>query len=184
MIIIYYYSLKYCVALYKLLRPRIKSARNFQHKPLRNQGCLSRADTKNHWTLCGEFLDFRLVLKISAFLFAALIFFVSFFYQEKKENRVYENRLSAIRNAKKSIIINSFTLFNLLVSPPQPAGLRNWNAAAFASFNISTSLNAMLCIFLNTDFVGTEPKPVCRMQSGREAAYPVTVLNSNHNSGS
>jgi len=28
------------------------------------------------------------MLKISAFLFAALIFFVSFFYQEKKENRV------------------------------------------------------------------------------------------------
>ena len=24
------------------LRPRIKSARNFQHKPLRNQGCLSQ----------------------------------------------------------------------------------------------------------------------------------------------
>jgi len=36
----------------------------------------------------GEFLDFRLVLKISAFLFVALIFFVSFFYQEKKENEV------------------------------------------------------------------------------------------------
>jgi len=29
------------------------------------------------------------VLKISAFLFAALIFFVSFFYQEKKENSCY-----------------------------------------------------------------------------------------------
>jgi len=28
------------------------------------------------------------MLKISAFLFAALIFFVSFFYQEKKENRL------------------------------------------------------------------------------------------------
>jgi hypothetical protein len=28
------------------------------------------------------------MLKISAFLFAALIFFVSFFYQEKKENEV------------------------------------------------------------------------------------------------
>jgi hypothetical protein len=28
-------------------------------------------------------------IKISAFLFAALIFFVSFFYQEKKESRVY-----------------------------------------------------------------------------------------------
>jgi len=36
---------------------------------------------------CGEFLDFRLLLKISAFLFEALIFFVSFFYQEKKEIR-------------------------------------------------------------------------------------------------
>jgi hypothetical protein len=30
----------------------------------------------------------------------------------------------------------------------------------------------MLCIFLNTDFVGTEPK---------DAAYPVTGLNSKHN---
>ena len=28
------------------------------------------------------------MLKFSAFLFAALIFFVSFFYQEKKENEV------------------------------------------------------------------------------------------------
>jgi hypothetical protein len=36
----------------------------------------------------GEFLDFRLMWEISAFLFAALIFFVSFFYQEKKENEV------------------------------------------------------------------------------------------------
>jgi hypothetical protein len=43
------------------------------------------------------------VLKISAFLFAALIFFVSFFYQEKKESkpfckkncvwRCYDNRI-------------------------------------------------------------------------------------------
>jgi len=29
------------------------------------------------------------VLKFSAFLFVALIFFVSFFYQEKKENEGY-----------------------------------------------------------------------------------------------
>jgi len=34
----------------------------------------------------GEFLDFRIMLKISAFLFAALIFFVSFLHQGKKEN--------------------------------------------------------------------------------------------------
>jgi len=32
------------------------------------------------------------MLKISAFLFAGLIFFVSFFYQEKKENRVFKNQ--------------------------------------------------------------------------------------------
>jgi hypothetical protein len=35
------------------------------------------------------------MLKISAFLFAALIFFVSFFYQEKKENRDYLKEKSA-----------------------------------------------------------------------------------------
>jgi hypothetical protein len=37
-------------------------------------------------------------LKISAFLFAALIFFVSFFYQEKKESRVLSNRLKTLRS--------------------------------------------------------------------------------------
>jgi len=36
-----------------------------------------------------EFLDFRLTFKISAFLFAGLIFFVTFFYQEKKVKALY-----------------------------------------------------------------------------------------------
>ncbi|MEO6723056.1 MAG: hypothetical protein ABIN67_22010 [Ferruginibacter sp.] len=49
-------------------------------------------------------------------------------------------------------------LFNLLVSPPQPAGLRNRNAAAFAS------LKKSLRSFFNPPR-RTEPK---------EAANPVT----------
>jgi hypothetical protein len=40
----------------------------------------------------GEFLDFRLAFKISAFLFAGLIFFVTFFYQEKKVKALYSER--------------------------------------------------------------------------------------------
>jgi hypothetical protein len=40
----------------------------------------------------GEFLDFRLAFKISAFLFAGLIFFVTFFYQEKKVKSLYFER--------------------------------------------------------------------------------------------
>jgi len=46
----------------------------------------------------GEFLDFRIALKISAFLFAALIFFVSFFYQEKKENDLFNHRENSFKN--------------------------------------------------------------------------------------
>ena len=62
-----------------------------------------------------------------------------------------------------------FSIFNLKESPPQPAGLRNWNAAAFASFNISTTLNTKLRIFLNTGFAVTDPKPVCQCnQAGRQ----------------
>jgi len=45
---------------------------------------------------CGEFLDFRRMLKISAFLFEALIFFVTFFYQEKKVKRVKLNSINAL----------------------------------------------------------------------------------------
>jgi len=37
------------------------------------------------------------MLKISAFLFEALIFFVTFFYQEKKVNRVKLNNIKAFR---------------------------------------------------------------------------------------
>jgi len=37
----------------------------------------------------GEFLDFRMTFNISAFLFAGLIFFVTFFYQEKKVKALY-----------------------------------------------------------------------------------------------
>ncbi len=42
----------------------------------------------------GEFLDFRLPFYISAFLFAGLIFFVTFFYQEKKIKALYSERNS------------------------------------------------------------------------------------------
>jgi hypothetical protein len=37
----------------------------------------------------GEFLDFRLIFKISAFLFAGLIFFVTFLHQGKKVKALY-----------------------------------------------------------------------------------------------
>jgi hypothetical protein len=37
----------------------------------------------------GEFLDFRLIFQISAFLFAGLIFFVTFFHQGKKVKALY-----------------------------------------------------------------------------------------------
>ncbi len=37
------------------------------------------------------------MLKISAFLFAALIFFGSFFYQEKKESGALSDRLMTLR---------------------------------------------------------------------------------------
>jgi len=45
------------------------------------------------------------MLKISAFLFAALIFFVSFFYQEKKENG-FDKRVKYLRT--KSLILKNF----------------------------------------------------------------------------
>jgi hypothetical protein len=37
----------------------------------------------------GEFLDFRMTFKISAFLFAGLIFFVTFLHQGKKVKALY-----------------------------------------------------------------------------------------------
>ena len=61
--------------------------------------------------------------------------------------------------------------FNAFASPA--GGLRNRNAAAFASFEKYPPRR----INSNSGFAGTEPKPVCRMQSGREAAYPVTGEN-------
>jgi hypothetical protein len=40
----------------------------------------------------------RKPLLYAAFLFAALIFFLSVFYQEKKERRVLSNRLNNLRS--------------------------------------------------------------------------------------
>ena len=57
-------------------------------------------------------------------------------------------------------------LINSLLSPPQPAGLRNCNTAAFASFK------KYAIAFFESGFAGTEPK---------DAAYAVTVLNSSQN---
>jgi hypothetical protein len=54
-----------------------------------------------------------------------------------------------------------------LVSPPQPAGLRNCTAAAFAFFK------KYAAHFLNPAFAVTKPK---------EAAYAVTGLNSKQES--
>jgi len=94
------------------------------------------------------------VLKISAFLFAALIFFVSFFYQEKKENR---------QNAIVNPFCKSFflipTTFQVIAFASPAGGLRNCNAAAFASFKKFAS---PVSEFRQA---GTEPK---------EAAYAVT----------
>jgi len=39
-----------------------------------------------------EFLDFRLTFQISAFLFAGLIFFVTFLHQGKKVKAIYSKR--------------------------------------------------------------------------------------------
>jgi len=61
--------------------------------------------------------------------------------------------------------MNSTYLFKSLLSPPQPAGLRNCNAADFASFK------KYAAHFLNSGFAATEPK---------QAAYAVTGLNSVH----
>jgi hypothetical protein len=71
------------------------------------------------------------VLKISAFLFAALIFLVTSLHQGKVVSRDYQLQV-------KTSWTNNLCYFrNLFVvegSPRQPAGLRNCNAAAFASF--------------------------------------------------
>jgi len=40
----------------------------------------------------GEFLDFRLIHQISAFLFAGLIFFVTFLHQGKKVKALYSKK--------------------------------------------------------------------------------------------
>jgi hypothetical protein len=40
----------------------------------------------------GEFLDFRMIFKISAFLFKGLIFFVTFLHQGKKVKALYSER--------------------------------------------------------------------------------------------
>ncbi|MBC7688708.1 MAG: hypothetical protein H7211_11075 [Aquabacterium sp.] len=52
----------------------IKSAGKFPVYPLKNQGCLSPAASLKYFTTAGEFLDFRIRWKFSAFLFAPLIF--------------------------------------------------------------------------------------------------------------
>ena len=66
------------------LRPRIKGASKCQHDPLSNQRCLSRVQGINYIASCGEFVDCRIKLTFTAFLFEALIFFATIFYQEKK----------------------------------------------------------------------------------------------------
>ena len=76
--------------LHSVRRPLLKSARNFHYKTLRNQSCLSRSSFKVVYST-GEFFDFSFVMKISAFLDEALNFFVTYFFQEKKVNRVLQN---------------------------------------------------------------------------------------------
>ncbi len=46
----------------------------------------------------GEFLDFRLIFHISAFLFAGLIFFVTFLHQGKKVKQLYSKGISDLNN--------------------------------------------------------------------------------------
>jgi len=46
-----------------------------------------------------------------------------------------------------TLLISSF-LFNPCLSPPQPAGLRNRNAAAFASYPVTDLMRAMVVILL------------------------------------
>ena len=65
-----------------------------------------------------------------------------------------------------------FLKTHILASPA--GGLRNCNAAAFASFEKYPPRR----IDSNSGCAVTEPKPVCRMQSGRDAAYAVTDLIS------
>jgi len=80
--------------------------------------------------------------------------------EEKKENGDFQKVF--ISNQSFSI---AFPLLNPKHSPPQPVGLRNCTAAAFASFK------KFATHFLNADFVVTEPN---------EAAYAVTGFNSRH----
>ena len=61
---------KPCSIQHALFRPRIKSAGNFQLKPLKNQCCLSQASYSNYFTPGGipisiGIIDFRLKLKIA-----------------------------------------------------------------------------------------------------------------------
>jgi hypothetical protein len=74
-------------------------------------------------------------------------------------------------NNIESVFSISFSLLKLLLSPPQPAGLRNCNAAAFAFFK---KLSA-IANFLNPAVGVTKPK---------DAAYAVTGINSKHSSES
>jgi hypothetical protein len=60
-------------------------------------------------------------------------------------------------------------LLNSNLSPPQPVGLRNCNAAVFSP------LKKFASHFFNSDFVGTGEK---------NAAYAVTGFNSKHESKS
>jgi len=53
---------------------------------------LSRAFVLNYFTPTGEFFDFRNLLKFSAFLFGALIFFVSFSSGEKKKIEINQKQ--------------------------------------------------------------------------------------------
>ena len=77
------------------------------------------------------------MLKISAFLFAALIFFVSFFYQEKKENRVfvYPKHINLIQLKMKKIITTYFILLLLAISAAAQNGLVNTMQSTHAKLN-------------------------------------------------
>ncbi|MEO7767820.1 MAG: hypothetical protein ABIS01_10350 [Ferruginibacter sp.] len=71
-----------------LERPQLKSARKIGRWALKNQGCLSRRYLYVIVVPTASSLIFSPMGYFSAFLVAAMIFFVSFLHQGKKENSV------------------------------------------------------------------------------------------------
>ena len=75
-------------------RPLLKSARNFQRRTLRNKSAAAESTIQprsiRDFKRPPRRIDFSLALKISAFLDEALNFFVTYFFQEKKVNRVLQ----------------------------------------------------------------------------------------------